>query len=555
MSGLVLDEAARSEAVAEAGVVWFSCPHCGGPTAMADEDVSRPCGHCGSLLVLAREHAIEIGTVDCIVRDAERLVEVLVERRLAERRAEICDRESARDRDGHRVPPPMLEQRLAAEAPRIRERIAVGRSRLLWVPYLHVHGAAWQACFGRRRGGAKRIELRSFAGEATAGAHHADGPDGAERFNFRDRGLRLSVTRMRLLTRGDVAAGFRGLPARTDEETFEAAEDAARDRAGRPGIVPGVEQELVRCAGFVPRARALLYKPYWAAELRDGSRIEHLLVDAQTGIIAGDLVPGELDAMLAAEGEDPLAGRRAVEARLLGSRCVECGIDLPHEPRAHVRTCSQCHVAMSVSEDGLARFSYRWVEPPSSWRRPAWMPLWRHRFRLHAPASIGADEVTIDSLDALDRELCNGRLPTGLAGDALWVPGLRMLGTAPGERCFDALAEWLHRHPLETLAGPLPPRGQDRIVSASVSAEEAARLAHASLAAGHDDRSAARMNTPSARRWLADAEVEVTGTDMVLVPAIEDRAGWRLVADDGPVIPSLLVDAGPTLDQQRRALP
>src|SRR5262245_11192433 len=177
----------------------LSCPKCGAPFTVDDTVVTAACEHCGSLLVLSAPGRDEVYVADDVVRGARDIHETVVMYRVQAQRAEIVSR--YKQGDESRTPPDFwVQAELAAFEQRLRATVQVLDAHRLEVPYWHLTGQIVQATLGRRADGPKLVRVRAWEVE-----HTVPGYD-TRKADLRDRGLRLSRSRVHPLTARDLAA-------------------------------------------------------------------------------------------------------------------------------------------------------------------------------------------------------------------------------------------------------------------------------------------------------------------------------------------------------------
>jgi hypothetical protein len=515
--------------------ILLACPKCGAPFCIDDEVVSIGCAHCGSLLVLAASDRDEIYIADGQIPDAEDLREMVLMYRVQAQRAEIIARWQSSDGE----PPSdlLIQNRLAAYESELRESLKVIDAFRLHVPYWHITGLLVQSVLGRFGEGAKVVRVRAFGVEHTVPAYDT------ERANLRDRGLRLARARVRPLTPRRVA----------DEKAFlpwqQVREQSYRDIDKWKGqdLEPGLEA-VTRSARFVALPRVIVYRPYWLARILADRGLEWVLADSGFRTIAGYPDEAEARTLLAQTVPDPLRSGEESFRRVAvsASRCPDCGHEARLPPEAHVSVCENCHLGLEPTPAGLRNLSYDHARIGQVRLDGDYLPFWRYEFLLR----VGSERA--GRLEELQRLLFPQGLPAtaALAGEFLWVPAFRLLGTPAGDERFKGLLEWAHAAPLSVEDGKVPLGGQCVPWAATVSENEARALAPVVLFGAHTRAGAARLNTLTVKRKIEAAALDLSKPRLVLVPFGREKDA--LVALRGACrVPLLLLQGGPVLEAQR----
>ncbi|HET7291089.1 MAG TPA: hypothetical protein VFM88_01565 [Vicinamibacteria bacterium] len=510
------------------------CPHCGAPTEIEADAVSFSCGHCGSFLTVDHPGRDELFLAESRVPDADAVREVLIFYRVQSHRAEVVARWGTDDEAGNRRPPPesFVQRKLREYEEEVRERTRIVDAQRVQVPYWHISGWLLQAVLGREGTGPKEVRLRAFLVEHSVSAYDS------RRFNLRDRGLRLSGSRVKPLGRADKAAAGPFLPwAPAREQTFrEIRQWEKRD------LIPGFEA-VTRRGGFCFARRILVYRPMWLARAITDAGQSLVLVDAGFATIAGYPSEAEGVALLRAAVADP-EGRESRETRAVAvkSRCPDCGFEAAFDRRAVVVACANCHRGLAPRPEGVTLVP---VGHARGGLDATWLPFWAFPFRLRAGAAVH------ETLESWSKALHVRGLPPGFAprGPRLFVPALRLLGTELGDTAFHDLVEWIHGAAPALADDKVPLGGRPEFVAATLGAADASEALPFVLWALNGKTSAARLNTLALKQGIESAKLEPGEPRLYFVPF--RRAGAQLVVGEGPAIPALVVDGGPALEAQR----
>jgi hypothetical protein len=515
----------------------LSCPKCGGPFTVGDVTASLTCDHCGSLLLLSAPERDEIYFGDDHLRSPEAVLETVIRYRVHGQRAEILGLTGKED---ERSPPELwVQMKLEAFERRLRSQARILEAHRLYVPYWHLTGWIVQGLLGRHADGPKVVRLRAFAVEHSVPAYDT------RRANLRDRGLRLSRSRVSPLTVRDVRERVAFLPwAPVEDRPYQEIE-----RWRSQDLDPFL-QTVARHGAFLDRGRLLVYRPYWVARvtLLEGEE-QWVLADGGFGTLAGNPDAEESRALLALAAGDPLRSGEPSFRRVhvVASRCPECGIEKALPAGNHVMICSNCHRALTPTPDGPRVVSYGHCVRGQEALDGEYLPFWRYRFRIEL-----AGAPPVERLEDYLRAIFPQGAPPGSrpSGEHLWVPGFRLLGTEAGDEAFKELVAWAHAAGLQTTDDNIPLGGRPVSWGASLSEPEARELLPFVLMGMHGNPSAARLNTLLVKRAVSESRLTPSAPELIMVPfdALEDAVG---ITGTSVRIARLLLTGGPELEAQR----
>lgn len=529
--------AAQPPAPAGPLALLFSCPKCGGPFTVGDEIASYPCDHCGSLLLLSAPERDEVYLADDQLRTPEAVLETVIRYRVQGQRAEILGLRGEEDER-----PPLefwVQMRLEAFEKRLRSQARVIEAWRLYVPYWHLTGWIVQAILGRRSDGPKLVRVRAFAVEHSVPAYDTDAA------NLRDRGLRLCRSRVRPLTVKEVRerGGFLPWAPVADRPYREIERWRGQD------LEPGL-QAVAKHASFIDRGRVLVYRPYWVARVLIDEE-QWVLADGGFGTLAGRPDAEEGRALAGLATSDPLRSGEPSFRRVhvVASRCPECGFEKALPAGHYVSACSNCHRGLAPTPEGPRIVAYGHGVRGQERLDGDFLPFWRYRFRIDI---AGTPAVAVERLEDYGRAVFPRGSPPGFApaGEHLWVPGFRLLGTEVGDETFKDLVEWVHAAGLEVVDEKVPIGGRPRLWGATLSEPEARELLPFALVGLHGKASAARLNTLLMQRVVSKARITPSAPQLVMIPF--DAAGEALcIAGTAVRVPRLLLRGGPELEAQR----
>jgi ribosomal protein S27E len=486
---------------------------------------SLTCEHCGSLLILEAPEREELCLADGRLEKPQQLAEVVVDYRVAAQRAEILHRYS--DSEGNPPPEIFVQSRLRAFEKKLRGAVRVMESHQIHVPYWHVAGTVVQGILGRAHRELKVTRVRGFGVE-----HTVPGYD-TRRANLRDRGLRLDQSLARALTTADLSPRRAFVPREPLPEQRYREIERWLNRDLDPSIEP-----IAKHGAFLFERWLLVYRPYWLARVVTDRGPEWILFDSGFATIAGYPSEPEVRSLLRLKDKDPLGQRSEAFHRVhvIPSRCPDCGHEQSVERGAVITVCPNCHLGLALTPSGLRITLYQHAHWGGSDLDAHYLPFWSCRFK----ATLGGGARVSDLAQYAKALLPHAPPGFALAGDRLFLPAFRLLGSEPGDALFKDLAEWLHKSPPEIDGSKVPLGGRARLRAATLTWDDARGLAPFVLVALHTSASAARLNTLALRRGVRDAKLDLDEPALVYVPFQAEGEG--LTAGAGAVrVPSALV--------------
>jgi hypothetical protein len=497
--------------------------------------VSTTCAHCDSLLLLSAPGRDEIYIAEEVVGGKHDLEEMVVEYRVRAQRAELIDRH--KDGDGNPPSEVFLQRRLAAYERLLRETVKVLDCHRVQVPYWHLTGRIVQCVLGRRGDGPKQVRVRAFSVEHTVPAYDP------ARANLRDRGLRLSASRVRPLTVDGVRQRGPFLPSvPVTPQSYREI-----DRWKGQDLEAGLEA-VTRHGEFLASRRLLVYRAYWLARISTDKGMEWLIADGSFATIAGYPDEAEVAALLRLAGGDPLrsGGESYRRVSIAASRCPDCGFEARLDPTSSVVVCANCHLGLGPETTGIRLFPYDHALAEGRDALDAeFLPFWRYEVTITVPG-----RPPFASLEEYAGHLFPQGLPRGFAlrGRHLWVPAFRLLGTEHGDETFQALVQAAHAQPWEVASGKIPLGGRSLTWGASVSEAEARELARVVLFGMYGPAAAARLNTRLVNAAIEKATLALAAPRLVFAPFARDG---EVLRTQSVRVPLLLLRGGRELEAQR----
>jgi len=514
--------------------VELSCPKCGAPFLVEDEDVvSVTCGYCHSLLILSHPDRDEFYIADGTISDGEACLEICVESRVQAQRAEIASRLA--DPEGRPPAEFIIQNRMRAFEERLRQRAQLHAAHCIQVPYWHVTGTLVQHILGREQD-IKQTRVRAFEAEQTL-----PGYDTA-RANLRDRGLRMARSHVRPLRLKDARDQPSFLPWVPIPERSYRDIDKWLRRQLDPKIQPMVQRGEVLFS-----QRILVYRPYWFAQVTLDGTARWMLLDGTFSTVGGYPTQYEVDSILGSCIKNPLEedGPRELRIAATTSRCPDCGADVRFDTHAVVQICGNCQLGLAPAGETVQVTRYDHARPLERAGELHYVPFWRFEFRLTLP-----DGPTVTRLEDYAHALFPLGVPPRfrLSGQHLWVPATRLLGTIAGDATFKSLVELLHMTPPRAESGKVPVGGRAQFWNCSLPEHQAAELARSVLTGLHTKISAARLNGLVFRRFVLDGKLETSAPRLVFLPFTRQGQELRV---GGARVPLLLLRGGAALEAQR----
>ncbi len=375
---------------------------------------------------------------------------------------------------------------------RLADNFHVVRTLHFLTPYRHGMGTLYQASFGRSpRDQEKLLRFDMGTVETSVSASGAVDLPPMGKLSYL-RALRPAV---------DLDPGLQTIPLDGhDEDLVAAFGDLDRKRLVR-------EIKVIKLGSrFTREVTAIVWRPWWIAEVRGPEIDETVLLDGAAGSVVGP-APRFDDELLT---ELPLTAREPGKGlRFVPMECPTCGHEFPFDPDAVHHFCHNCHRVCEVIRGRKVEVPYEHVPLPAE---PGWdiVPFWRFPLRLRtAKGEILTDlmrlkdgiDGTLDQIgeDAPDRQ------------HGFFVPAIRCINPRLMTTAFNRLFLYAIRR--------RPPKGGERFPldvrpqpwTVSLAEEEARDLAPLYLANAFSRRDIARVNIHQVSSWLFEATQETPG--------------------------------------------
>jgi len=510
------------------------CPECAGPYQIDLWDHSHLCEFCGSLLVFTRDAAHQVFVV--IDEHAERrnLLEILIQLETIGYRSELEGQLRSEDGRHSLTLPHVVDGKAEAFERELRASLVLGDTVDFFAPYQIAEETVLQGVLGRRRNGPKESFLQSFLSREIVRRY-----DG-ERYNLRDRGLKIRAFRLSLLADSHVElVDGRFLPVTEQPEAGGVQFDRSRVK-----LEADVQVVTKLCGTWRPRELTVYKHLTYASVLRSGCE-EHYLLDRQFHQIAGRLDSSEAAVFKDIPRVDVSAIIPPPDARALSAQCPDCGWELVIPEQDRVAFCATCLRAILVTSKSLETIPYGIGELPPADAADCVLgfPFWAFPFQLTAQ---GREYRRI--WDWLAEVLPDQR-PLAIAEcdpehATLFIPARNLYGTPELDRVFNRITGWVNwRQPALRSDRPTPdPRL--RMIGAEIDREHAAGLAPFSLLGLHDNWSTRRLNAMNFKQLIVDADLRLAEAKLAVVPLPIREGRWEPAGVDFAIpIERLLADA------------
>jgi len=267
--------------------------------------------------------------------------------------------------------------------------------------------------------------------------------------------------------------------------------------------------QVIRLGGvFVPEVRAMVWRPWWTAEVRGPGINETVLVDGGSGSVTGaapalsaeDLVPLPEEALAPGKG-----------LHFLPMECPVCGYDFPFDRDAVVHFCRNCYRAFATDSGKKVEVPYdRPRTPPPAGSPHHLVPFWRYPLRLRT-----ADGQLITDLahltDGIDGTFDQIGDDAPMGQEDLFVPAIRLINDRLQTASFQRLFAFTRDLDLELSGERFPLDEKPEPLTTSLPEPEVRRLAPLYLAHAFGRRDLARVNVNQVRSWLFQARLEARG--------------------------------------------
>jgi Zn finger protein HypA/HybF involved in hydrogenase expression len=496
--------------------VEVRCTECGAAVAVPVLHHMAKCSFCGSRhLVVGHEETLYV-TLPERVYDGNVLREALLDhyryqhylKLYARSVAPLARQATEASPSGALVSRPEVDAAINAaeaavsrKADAFRSKLAgslhVGRVLHFLTPYRHGMGTLYQATFGRSPHDAQkllRFDIGTVEAAISAAADVALPAMG-----------KLSYLRA-LRPAAELAPDLLTLPLDgDDDELARAFGHLDRKQLAR-------DVQVIRLGSrFTREVTAVVWRPWWVAEVRGPGIDENVLLDGAAGSVikpAPRLDPGALVEL------PPPAREAGTGLRFVPMECPTCGHEFSFDTDAVLHFCRNCHRVCGVVGGRKEVVPYGHVPTPDE---PGWdlVPFWR--FPLNLRTGDGRTLTDLMQLkDGIDGTLDQIGDEAPHRQHVFYVPAIRCINPRLMTNAFNRLFLYAirNRPPKELKRYPLEERPEPWTIS--LCEAEARDIAPLYLANVFSRRDIARVNVHQVAAWLFDAEQASAGHLMYL---------------------------------------
>jgi hypothetical protein len=394
------------------------------------------------------------------------------------------------------------EAAVSAKADMYRARLAssleIEGTQHFLAPYRHGMGTLYQAAFGRSpQDQEKHLQFAVGLVEAAVIATDA--------MELPEMG-RLSYLRA-LVPAAQSPGELKTLPLERDRSVLE----AAYGRLDRKQLVRDLN--VIRLGvKFSEEVTAVVWRPWWIAQVKASGIHETLLVDGAAASVAGaaPYLNPEILADLPEEARQPGSGLRFVPME-----CPTCGHEFPFDADAVVHFCHNCHRVCGIDGERKQELDYLHQPMPEDGDHEL-VPFWYFPLRLRT----GSGTVLTDLLhfkDGIDGTMDQIGDDSVMKQHGILVPAIRCINMKLMARAFARLLLHTLRQPPQLTGKRFPLEEKPQPWPVSLEEPEARNLLPLYLANAFGRRDIARVNVNQVADWLFEAVQEKPGT-LVFVP-------------------------------------
>ena len=491
--------------------VAVRCTECGAQVDVPVLDHAAQCGFCGSHhLVVGQEEVLQV-TLPAKAASRDDLRETVLDHlryryylKLYRRSVAPLERQATEvgPSGGMSVRADVEAAAAAAErvvslkADRYRVKLSaeleITRTQQFVAPYGHAMGTLYQAAFGRdRRTQDKVVAFTMGAVETSVAAQTTLELPAMGKLSY----LKALVPAVQL------AGDSRALPfALAAEDIDRVRQDLQRKQLDRS------IQTIKLGSTFVEEVRAVVWRPWWVAEVQASGAGEVLLIDAAAGSVAG---PGAfLDPSTLVE-LPPEARDSGAALRFQPMQCPTCGFEFRYEVDAVLHFCLNCHRLFEADGTGKTEIEYECAADGPSDQYDV-VPFWRFPLRLAtSDQGVITDLMHLkDGIDGTLDQIGEGAQP---GQDDLWIPAIRCINTRLMAAAFSRLFVFAARNPPQSRKGRFPLDVKVEPWPVCLDEEEVRSFASLYLANVFEPRDIARVNIHQVTAWIFEGRLESRG--------------------------------------------
>ena len=394
---------------------------------------------------------------------------------------------------------------------RLADNLHVGVTLHFLTPYRHGMGTLYQATFGRSpRDHEKLLRFDVGSIEASLSATTAVDLPAMGKLSYL-RALRPAV---------ELASDLKTLPMDGNDEDLERGfGDLDRKRLTR-------DIQVIKLGSrFTREVTAVVWRPWWMAEVRGPDIDETVLLDGAAGSVVGPAPRIDESTLVELPRQARETGRGL---RFVPMECPTCGHEFSFDPDAVLHFCHNCHRVCEVIKGRKVDVPYGHIPLPDE---AGWdlVPFWRFPLRLRT----GDGELITDLMrlkDGIDGTFDQIGEDTPNRQHVFYVPAIRCINPRLMANAFNRLFLYAirNRPPKELKRFPTDLRPQPWTVS--LAEAEARDLAPLYLANVFSRRDIARVNIHQVASWLFEATQDKPGHLMYLsVPQVVTEPFRRYV--------------------------
>ncbi|MCD4748183.1 MAG: hydrogenase maturation nickel metallochaperone HypA [Thermoanaerobaculales bacterium] len=388
------------------------------------------------------------------------------------------------------------ERAVSLKADFYRNKLSAGleivRSQHFFSPYRHAVGTLYQAAFGRDRRTQDKCLLFTMGTVETA-------ITAQKSINLPEMG-KLSYLKA-LIPAAQLADEVRTAPFNLAPEAI----DSARGNLSRKQLNRTI-QTIKLGSSFVEEARAVVWRPWWVAEVKAPGIHEELLVDSGSHSVAGPgrFVPTDLLVDL-----PPEARKTGASLRFQPMECPTCGYEFRYDIDAVLHFCTNCHRLFRAHEDGKQEVQYHHAVEVQSKDLDV-IPFWVFPLRLRT-----GDEAEITDFmhlkDGIDGTF--DQIGDNAAGgqDELWIPAIRCINMRLMATAFNRLFIHVRQNPPTIRRERFPLDDSVQPWPICLEEHEVRSFAALYLANVFGRRDIARVNIHQVQTWLFEGELQSRG--------------------------------------------
>lgn len=388
------------------------------------------------------------------------------------------------------------EQAVALKADTYRSKVEktlkISETKSFLAPYYHSMGTLFQAAFGREpRTQDKRLlfTMASLEGALTAQDIVELPPMG-----------KLSYLKT-LVSAAQLEPDVEVLLPNNDAETLK----NAYGELDRKQLDHSI-QTIKLGSSFAEEVRAVVWRPWWIAELEHNGTRESLLIDGASGSAAGaaPFISNDLFQTLPETARVPGAS-----LRFQPMECPTCGHEFRYETDTALHFCTNCHRLFEAHRKGKTEIDYDHGTTASG-KNMDLVPFWRFPLQL----MTGEGFIITDMMhlkDGIDGRMDQIGDEAEQGQDFLWIPAIRCINARLMATAFNRLFLHIASNPPRLTRGRYPLDEKPLPWPIGLEEDEVRQFAPLYLANAFNRRDIARVNVHHVGPWLFDAKLLSSG--------------------------------------------